>query len=276
MSSSLSGKTMIMSGGSRGIGLAIALRAARDGANVVLLAKTADPHPKLDGTVFTAAQEIEAAGGHALPVVGDVRNDADVADAVSKAVDEFGGIDICVNNASAIDVSRTEDLDMKRFDLMQSINVRGTFSLTKACIPYLRKSANPHVLTLSPPLNLAPHWLGIHPGYMLSKYGMTLSALGFAEELRADGIASNALWPRTLIATAAVKNLLGGQDRANRGRTVEIMADAAYEILTKPASEYSGNTAIDDEILSAAGVADFEKYRVVPGSKDLELDIFLD
>ena len=276
MSSHLSGKTMIMSGGSRGIGLAIALRAARDGANVILLAKTADPHPKLDGTVFTAAREIEAAGGHALPVVGDVREDTDVAAAVAAGVDAFGGIDICVNNASAIDISRTEDLTMKKFDLMQSINVRGTFSLTKACIPHLRNAKNPHILTLSPPLNLAPHWLGVHVGYMLSKYGMTLSALGFAEELRPAGIASNALWPRTLIATSAVKNLLGGQERADRGRVVGIMADAAHAMVTMPAAEYTGNTAIDDEILRAAGVTDFEQYRVMPGSVDLELDIFLD
>ncbi|WP_370185390.1 SDR family oxidoreductase [Rhodococcus wratislaviensis] len=276
VSSNLSGKTLIMSGGSRGIGLGIALRAARDGANVALLAKTAEPHPKLEGTVFTAAREIEAAGGQALPVVGDVRNDEDVAVAVAKAVAEFGGIDVCVNNASAIDISRTEALDMKRYDLMQDINVRGTFSLSRACIPHLRRASNPHILTLSPPVNLAPHWLGKHVGYMLSKYGMSLSALGLAEELREDGIASNALWPRTLIATAAVQNLLGGQNRADRGRTVEIVADAAYEILNRPAREYTGHAVIDEDVLREAGVTDFGRYAVTPGLSDLEVDIFLD
>ena len=206
----LAGKTLFISGGSRGIGLAIALRAARDGANVALIAKTAEPHPRLEGTVYTAAAQIEAAGGRALPVVGDIRDEAQVAAAVAQAVERFGGIDVCVNNASAINLSGTEALEIKRYDLMQSINTRGTFVVSRACIPHLKRSANPHILTLSPPVSLEPRWLGPHVGYTIAKYGMTLCALGFAAEFADDGIASNALWPRTLIATAAVQNLLGG------------------------------------------------------------------
>lgn len=269
----LAGKTIVMSGGSRGIGLAIALRAAADGANVVLLAKTATPHPKLDGTVFTAAEEIEKAGGKALAVVGDVRNDADVRTAVDQAVATFGGIDIVVNNASAIDVSGTERLDMKRYDLMQDINTRGTFLLTKTAIPHLREAANPHILTLSPPLNLAPHWAGRHLGYTLAKYGMSLCTIGFAEELAADGIAANSLWPRTIIDTAAVRNLIGGVDRS---RSPRIVADAAYAILTRPARECTGNLFVDDEVLAAEGVTDFSGYRAADGVGELAPDIFLD
>ncbi len=264
-----------MSGGSRGIGLAIALRAARDGANVMLLAKTATPHPRLEGTVFTAAEEIETAGGRALAVVGDVRNEADVASAVRQAVDTFGGIDIVVNNASAIDVSGTEALDMKRYDLMQDINTRGTFLLSKAAIPHLRASSNPHILTLSPPLNFEPHWVGSHLGYTLSKYGMSLCTLGLAEEFAKDGIAANSLWPRTLIDTAAVRNLLGGADRA---RSPQIVADAAHAILTRPSRDWTGNLFIDDSVLAQEGVYDLSGYLPAgsPAGVKLALDIFVD
>ena len=239
---SLSGKTLFISGASRGIGLAIALRAARDGANVALIAKTAEPHPKLEGTVYTAAAEIEAAGGSALPIVGDIRDDAQVEAAVAQAVERFGGIDVCVNNASAINLARTEALDMKRYDLMQDINVRGTFAVSRACIPHLRSAENPHILTLSPPITIEDRWLGPHIGYTLAKYGMSLCALGFAAELREDGIASNALWPRTLIATAAVQNLLGGEAAMERSRKPELYADAAYAVVTRPSRECTGNT----------------------------------
>ena len=213
----LAGKTLFISGGSRGIGLAIAIRAARDGANVALIAKTAEPHSKLEGTVYTAAAQIEAAGGRALPVVGDIRDEAQVQQAVAQAVERFGGIDVCVNNASAINLSGTEALEVKRYDLMQSINTRGTFVVSRACIPHLKQSPNPHILTLSPPVSLEPRWLGPHVGYTIAKYGMTLCALGFAAEFADDGIASNALWPRTLIATAAVQNLLGGERGDGQG-----------------------------------------------------------
>ncbi|MFC1442423.1 NAD(P)-dependent oxidoreductase [Streptacidiphilus sp. N1-10] len=275
MTRTLADRTIVMSGGSRGIGLAIALRAARDGANVVLLAKTATPHPRLEGTVFTAAEEIETAGGRALAVVGDVRNEADVASAVRQAVDTFGGIDIVVNNASAIDVSGTEALDMKRYDLMQDINTRGTFLLSKAAIPYLRASSNPHILTLSPPLNFEPHWVGSHLGYTLSKYGMSLCTLGLAEEFAKDGIAANSLWPRTLIDTAAVRNLLGGADRA---RSPQIVADAAHAILTRPSRDWTGNLFIDDSVLAQEGVYDLSGYLPAgsPAGVKLALDIFVD
>lgn len=269
----LTGKTIVMSGGSRGIGLAIALRAAEDGANVVLLAKTATPHPKLEGTVFTAAEEIEKAGGKALAVVGDVREDADVTSALEQAVGRFGGVDIVVNNASAIDLSGTEKLDMKRYDLMQDINTRGTFALSRAAIPYLRAAENPHILTLSPPLNLAPHWVGAHLGYTLAKYGMSLCTIGLAEEFKAEGIAANSLWPRTLIDTAAVRNLLGG---AEQSRTPRIVADAAHAILVRDSRECTGNHFIDDEVLAAEGVTDLSRYRPEGATGDLALDIFLD
>lgn len=269
----LAGKTIVMSGGSRGIGLAIALRAARDGANVALLAKTAVPQEKLAGTVFTAAEEIERAGGAALAVVGDVRNDEDVADAVRQAVERFGGVDIVVNNASAIELSGTEQLAMKRYDLMQDINTRGTFLLSKTAIPHLRAAANPHILTLSPPLNLAPHWLGDHLGYTLSKYGMSMCTVGLAHELAGVGIAANSLWPRTLIDTAAVRNLIGG---AERSRTPAIVADAAHAILVRDAKTCTGNHFVDDEVLAEEGVTDLSGYRAADGQEELALDIFLD
>jgi citronellol/citronellal dehydrogenase len=222
-------KNVLMSGGSRGIGLAIALRLARDGANVTFLAKTADPHPKLPGTVHAAVAEVEQAGGRGLAVVGDVRNDADIERAVAAAIEAFDGIDILVNNASAIDLSKTTELSMKRYDLMQDVNCRGTFALSRAALPYLRRSANPHILTLSPPLNLAPRWMGAHLGYTLSKYGMSLCTLGLSAEFAADGIGVNSLWPRSTIATAAVDNLLGGAAAIARSRRPEIMADAAWQ-----------------------------------------------
>jgi citronellol/citronellal dehydrogenase len=269
------GKTMIVSGGSRGIGLAIALRAAADGANITLLAKTAEPHPKLEGTVFTAAEEIEAAGGKALPIVGDVRDDESVAAAVAKTVEEFGGIDICLNNASAIDLSRTTDLAMKRYDLMQDINCRGSFLLAKSCIPSLREADNPHILTLSPPINLNPKWAGASLGYSIAKYGMSLVTLGLAEELKEDGIAANSLWPRTIIATAAVQNLLGGDEAMKRSRSPQIMADAAAAILARPSREATGNFYLDDEVLAEEGVTDLAAYSD-GDADDLQLDIFLD
>ncbi|MCW4354439.1 NAD(P)-dependent oxidoreductase [Hoyosella sp. YIM 151337] len=275
---SLESKTIIMSGGSRGIGLAIAVRAARDGANVAIVAKTDQPHPRLPGTIHTAAEEIEAAGGKALPILGDVRSDESVAEAVQKTVDTFGGIDIVVNNASAIDLSNTTDLAMKKYDLMQDINCRGSFLLSKMSLPHLRESAkagrNPHILTLSPPLNLDPKWAGAHLGYTIAKYGMSLTTLGLAEELKNDGIAVNSLWPRTTIATAAVKNILGGSEMVDNSRTPEIVSDSAYYVLTSTGA--SGNFYIDDEVLADNGITDLEKYRVTPGDGPLMPDIFLD
>ncbi|MDQ1217322.1 MULTISPECIES: SDR family oxidoreductase [Microbacterium] len=274
----LAGKTLLMSGGSRGIGLAIALRAARDGANIALLAKTDQPHPKLEGTVHTAAAEIVAAGGQALPIVGDVRDEDSITEAVLKTQGEFGGIDIVVNNASAIDLSGTLELGTKRFDLMQAVNVRGTFLLSRAAIPVLRDAANPHILSLSPPLNLSPKWLGAHTGYTLAKYGMTMATLGIAAEFAGDGIAANTLWPRTTIATAAVQYSLGGDRMMAASRTPEIYADAAYEVLVQPAREYTGQTLIVEDVLEASGVTDFSGYAAVPGTPDSELfpDVFLD
>ncbi len=271
----LNGRTILMSGGSRGIGLAIALRAARDGANVALLAKTAEPHPRLEGTIYTAAEQIQQAGGQALPIVGDVRDEQSIIQAVDQTVERFGGIDIVVNNASAIDLSPSTDLATKRFDLMQQIEVRGTFLLTRTAIPQLRRSDRAHILTLSPPLNLSEKWLGSSVGYMLAKYGMTLAARGFAAELAADGIASNTLWPRTIIATAAVQNLLGGDQAMARSRRPEIMGDAAHVILTRPSQECTGMELIDDEVLAEAGITDLSPYQYGDGS-DLQPDIFLD
>jgi citronellol/citronellal dehydrogenase len=271
----LNGKTLFISGASRGIGLAIALRAARDGANVALIAKTAEPHPKLEGTVYTAAEQIEAAGGRALPIVGDIRDEQQVAEAVAQAAERFGGIDVCVNNASAINLARTEALELKRYDLMQDINVRGTFAVSRACIPHLRGRENPHILTLSPPIDLAPRWLGPHIGYTLAKYGMSLVALGLAAELADDGIASNALWPRTLIATAAVQNLLGGDAAMERARRPEIYADAAYAILTRPSRDCTGNTFLCEDVLAEEGVTDLSAYAYVPGA-ELAVDLFVD
>jgi citronellol/citronellal dehydrogenase len=272
---SLEGKTLFISGGSRGIGLAIAIRAARDGANVALIAKTAEPHPKLEGTVYTAAAQIEAAGGHALPMVGDIRDEAQVVRAVAQTAERFGGIDVCVNNASAINLSGTEALEIKRYDLMQSINTRGTFVVSRACLPHLKLSANPHILTLSPPLNLEPRWLGPHIGYTIAKYGMTLCALGLAAEFADDGVASNALWPRTLIATAAVQNLLGGEAAMARARKPELYADAAYAVITRPSRDCTGNTFLCEDVLAAEGVTDFDRYAYQPGAEP-EADLFVD
>jgi citronellol/citronellal dehydrogenase len=273
----LAGKTILMSGGSRGIGLAIALRAAADGANIALLAKTDSPHPRLEGTVHSAAEQIRAAGGHALPIVGDVRSDDDITEAVLKTQGEFGGIDIVVNNASVIDLSPSLDLTAKKYDLMQDVNVRGTFMLSQAAVPILRGSENPHILSLSPPLNLDPKWLGAHTGYTLAKYGMTMVTLGFAAEFAKDGIAANTLWPRTTIATAAVQNLLGGDLVMAASRTPEIYADAAYAVLTRPSREHTGQSLIVEDVLTDAGVTDFSRYAAVPGTPDERLfpDIFL-
>ena len=257
---SLKDKTLFISGASRGIGLQIALRAAQDGANVALIAKTAEPHPKLPGTVFTAAEEIEAAGGKALPIVGDIRDEASVEEAVAKTVERFGGIDITVNNASAINLSRTTDLPVRRYDLMQSINTRGTFLVSKACIPHLKESDNAHVLTLSPPLNMDPRWFGQHVGYTIAKYGMSMCTLGMAEEFRGDGIAFNSLWPRTIIATAAVQNILGGDEAMARSRSPEIYADAAYAVVTRRSREATGNFYLCEDVLAEEGVTDLSAY----------------
>jgi citronellol/citronellal dehydrogenase len=271
----LAGTTILVSGGSRGIGLAIALRAARDGANIVLLAKTATPHPKLEGTIYTAAEQVEAAGGRAVPVVGDLRSDDDVERAVSEAATAFGGIDAVVNNASAIDLSPTTKITMKRYDLLQDINARGTFALTRAALPYLEAAANPHILTLSPPLNLDPRWAGAHLAYMLSKYGMSLCTLGFADELADKGIAANSLWPRTTIGTAAIRNLLGGEVAVRKARTPDIMADAAHAILTRDSRACTGNFYTDEDVLREEGVTDFSGYRLAAREEDLDLDFFL-
>jgi citronellol/citronellal dehydrogenase len=272
----LAGLTVLMSGGSRGIGLAIATRAAQDGANVVLLAKTAEPHPRLEGTVHTAAAQIEEAGGKALAIVGDVRNDDDVARAVAAAVDRFGGLDIVVNNASALDLRPTREIDMKRYDLMQDINARGTFLLSKAAIPHLEHSAHAHILTLSPPLDLRPQWAGAYLAYTMAKYGMSLVTLGLAEELRDAGIAANSLWPRTTIATAAVANLLGGEKALAGSRTPAIMSDAAHAVLVQDPRTCTGNFFLDEQVLAAAGVTDIDGYRTVPGDGPLDTDLFLD
>ena len=273
---SLAGLTIVMSGGSRGIGLAIATRAAQDGSNVVLLAKTAEPHPRLEGTVHTAVAQIEAAGGQALAVVGDVRNDDDVGRAVQAAVDRFGGLDIVVNNASALDLRSTREIDMKKYDLMQDINARGTFLLSKAAIPHLERSSHGHVLTLSPPLDLRPKWAGAYLAYTMAKYGMSLVTLGLAEELRDAGIAANSLWPRTTIATAAVANLLGGERSVASSRTTAIMSDAAHAVLVRDPRTCTGQFFLDEDVLAQEGVTDFERYRAVPGSGPLETDLFLD
>jgi citronellol/citronellal dehydrogenase len=272
---SLSGKTLFITGASRGIGLAIALRAARDGANVAIAAKTAAPHPKLPGTIYSAAEEIERAGGRALPLIVDVRDEAQVAAAVRQCAQTFGGIDVCVNNASAINLTPTEQIDLRRYDLMQQINTRGTFVTSRACLPYLRQAANPHVLTLSPPLDLKPRWFAPHLAYSLAKFGMSLCMLGLAEEYREAGIACNALWPRTTIATAAVQFALGGEAMMRRSRKPEIVADAAHVILGRSAREYTGQFFIDDAVLYEAGVHDFERYSVEPGSV-LYADLFVD
>ena len=270
----LSGKTLFITGASRGIGLAIALRAARDGANIAIAAKTAEPHPKLAGTIYTAAQDIERAGGKALPLLVDVRDETMVRDALDKTAQKFGGIDIAVNNASAIALTNTTATDMKRFDLMQQINARGSFMLSKWAIGYLEKAANPHILMISPPLDMKEKWFAPHTAYSMAKFGMSLVVLGLAGELRSKGIAVNALWPRTLIATAAVQNLLGGAAMAARGRKPEIVADAAYAIFNKPSHQFTGRFVIDDSFLAENGVTDFDHYRVDP-TQTLAPDFFV-
>ena len=271
---SLKGKTLFVTGGSRGIGLAIALRAARDGANVAIAAKTSEPHPKLEGTIFTAAEAVETAGGHALPLQVDIRDDSAVEEAFARTAEKFGGIDIVVNNASAINLASTADVAMKRFDLMHQVNARGTFLVTKLALPWLKKAANPHVLMLSPPLDMQPRWFAPHLAYTMAKFSMSLCVLGFAEEFRRDGIAVNALWPRTTIATAAIKNLLGGDAVMRASRTPEILADAAYRIFNKPSREFTGNFLMDDTFLVSEGVTDLDRYRVDP-SVALQRDFFV-
>jgi citronellol/citronellal dehydrogenase len=261
---SLKGKTLFITGASRGIGLAIALRAARDGANIAIAAKSEQPHPKLPGTIYTAAEDIEKAGGSALPLAVDVREEAMVKDAIDKTVARFGGIDIVVNNASAVQLTLVTATDMRRFDLMHQINTRGTFMVSKYAIPHLEKSENPHILTLSPPLDMQEKWFAPHTAYSIAKFGMSLVILGLAGELRPKGIAANALWPRTTIATAAIKNLLGGDQIMAMSRKPDILADAAYLIFHKPARFFSGRFLIDDSFLASEGVTDFDQYRVDP------------
>ncbi|MBL6900067.1 NAD(P)-dependent oxidoreductase [Gammaproteobacteria bacterium] len=270
----LKNKTLFVSGASRGIGLAIAKRAAKDGANVILAAKTAEPHPKLPGTIYTAAEEIEEVGGKALPVVCDIRDEENVRNAVNKGLDHFGAIDICINNASAIQLTGTLQTDMKRYDLMNQINARGTFLVSKVCLPHLIKSDNPHILNLSPPLDMDPKWFGPHVAYTMAKFGMSLCVLGMAEEFKDEGVAVNALWPRTAVATAAIKNALGGDSIMNISRSPEIMADAAHVILTKNSREFTGNFCIDDNLLADNGVTDFSQYAEVPFA-ELAPDFFV-
>jgi citronellol/citronellal dehydrogenase len=271
----LNGKTLFISGASRGIGLAIAMRAARDGANIVVAAKTAEPHPKLPGTIFTAAGDIEAAGGKALPVVCDIRDEGQVQAAVAAGAERFGGIDICINNASAISLQGTEQTTMRRYDLMHQVNARGTFLVSKTCIPFLKEAENPHILMLSPPLTLVEKWFAGHVAYSMAKYGMSMCVLGMAGEFRKQGIAVNALWPRTGIATAAVQNLLGGDEMTRRSRKPGIMADAAHIILTRPSREFTGNFCIDDETLESEGISDLSSYAIDP-SVELMPDFFVE
>ena len=266
---SLKGKTIFITGASRGIGKAIGLRAAQDGANIVVAAKTAEPHPKLEGTIYTAADEMREAGGQALACVVDIRSEEMVQDAVDKTITEFGGIDILINNASAISLTSTETTKMKRYDLMHSVNTRGTFLVSRLCVPHLKKADNPHVINLSPPLNMQAKWFAPHVAYTMAKYGMSMCVLGMAEEFRDDGIAFNALWPRTGIATAAIENLLGGDEMMQKSRKPEIMADAAHVILNKNSRDCTGNFFIDDEVLKEAGVTDFRQYQV---DESLELN----
>jgi len=271
---SLAGKTLFITGASRGIGLAVGLRAARDGANIVIAAKTAEPHKKLPGTIYSAAEEVEKAGGKALPVVVDVREPESVKAAVDAAVERFGGIDICVNNASAIQLTGTLQTDYRRYDLMNQVNARGTFVTTRTCLPHLLKASNPHVLMLSPPLDMSPRWFAGHVAYTMAKYGMSMCVLGMAEEFRDQGVAFNALWPRTGIATAAIEFALAGQEGMSHCRSVDIISDAAYAIFNKPARECTGNFFIDDVLLYAEGERDFDKYRVDP-TKPLMPDFFV-
>jgi citronellol/citronellal dehydrogenase len=267
-------KTVFITGASRGIGKAIALKLAAAGANIVIAAKTVEADPRLDGTIYSAAEEMTRAGGNALPLRVDIRFEDQITDAIEQTVQKFGGIDILINNASAINLSGIEQIEAKRFDLMHSINVRGTFLVSKACIPYLKKSLNPHILTLSPPLNMDPRWFQQHTAYTMSKYGMSMTVLGLSGELKKDGIGVNALWPQTTIATAAVQNLLGGDALIQMSRTPDIVADAAYEILGRPSATCTGNFFTDEQVLTEAGVTDFSRYAVNPGNK-LMKDLFL-
>ena len=271
----LAGRTLFVTGASRGIGKAIALRAAQDGANIVIAAKTTEPHPKLSGTIYSAAEEIEAAGGKALPLAVDVRFEEAIAEAVTQAIDHFGDIDILVNNASAIFLAGTLETSLKRFDLMHQVNVRATYACSQAAIPYLRKASNPHILNLSPPFSMKPKWFKDHLAYTLAKYGMSMCVLGMAAELKTDGIAVNALWPRTLIATAAVRNLLGGEAMIQQSRKPEIVAEAAYAIVRRPSRTCTGNFFVDEEVLREEGITDFDRYAVNPGDT-LTPDLFLD
>ena len=272
--SNLHGKTIFITGASRGIGKAIGMRAARDGANIVVAAKTAEPHPKLDGTVFTAVQEMQAAGGQGLACITDIRIEEQVQAAVDKAVETFGGIDILINNASAIDLSGTMDVSMKRYDLMHNINTRGTFLVSKLCLPYLLRADNPHILNIAPPLDMAPVWFSRHVAYTMAKFGMSMCVLGMAEEFRQQGVAVNALWPRTTIATAAIKNLLGGEQAMRCSRKPEIMADAAHAILIRNSRECTGNFFVDDDVLRSIGITCLDDYSVVPGAP-LQPDFFV-
>ena len=269
------GKTIVITGATRGIGKAIALKLAKAGANIVVAAKSTEENPKLGGTIYSAAAEIEAAGGKALAVACDIRFEDQIASVVEQTIAKFGGIDILINNASAISLTTTEQTEAKRYDLMHDVNVRGTFMMTKACIPYLRKSSNPHILTLSPPLNLDPKWFEKHVAYTMSKYNMSMMTIGWAKELAKDRIAANSLWPRTTIDTAAVRNLLGGQMLVNMSRTPEILADAAYEILKRPSTQCTGNLYVDEQVLAAEGITDLAHYSVVPGAT-LYTDLFLE
>lgn len=271
---SFQNRTVFITGASRGIGKAMALRLAREGANIIIAAKSVEEDPRLGGTIYSAAQEVEAAGGKALAVQVDIRHEEQIQVAVQQAIEKFGGIDVVINNASAIQLTPTEQTESKRFDLMQSINVRGTFLVVKHCIPYLKKGNNPHILTLSPPVNMNPKWLGGHIAYTITKYSMSMMALGWAAEFKGAGIASNALWPRTTIDTAAVRNLLGGEALAKMSRTPEMIADAVYYILRKTAAQCSGNTFIDEEVMAAEGITDLSKYSVVPGGQ-LYPDLFV-
>jgi citronellol/citronellal dehydrogenase len=271
---SLQGKTLFISGGSRGIGLAIAVRAARDGANVTIAAKTSEPNPKIPGTIYSAAEQIEQAGGKALPVLCDIRAETQIERAVAVTVERFGGIDICINNASAISLTGTLATEPKRYDLMHDINARGTFMVSQACIPYLLKAANPHVLNLAPPLNLVPEWFAPYPAYALAKYAMSIYAMAMAAEFRDQGIAFNTLWPKTLIDTAAVRNIVDAAGLA-KSRKPEIMADAAWHILTQPSRSTTGQHFIDEQVLAAAGVTDLRPYRAVAGSEPLAIDLFV-
>jgi len=274
MASSLQGKTLFITGASRGIGKAIGLRAARDGANIVVAAKTAEPHPKLDGTVYTAVKELEAAGGRAIACLTDIRYEEQVQAAVDKAVETFGGIDILVNNASAISLTGTLETPMKRYDLMHSINTRGTYLVSKTCLPHLLKASNPHILNISPPLNMEARWFANHVAYTMAKFGMSMCVLGMAEEFRSRGVGINALWPRTVIATAAVQNLLGGDEVVRHSRKPDITADAAHAILTRNSRETTGNFFVDEDLLRTTGVTDFSAYSVVPDA-ELAPDFFL-